>query len=186
MATATTLRGYTTVTIEFVDPRTNKLEMTARQDMTIPGQNGASVTIKAGEHFTAVRSESQGENQWYLVRHVSGCKKCSCPAKKPCKHEKLVAAAHAEHPVHTQAIQPVEVVPPATLVAAEPVVEKAKQPVIVAPVGGRRSTSWFNRIMEERARAVAIHSELLEIRERQEAERLAAPLNGNKAFSILR
>lgn len=79
-------RGYVAVNFSF-DSRTDKVECVARQDMVIEGENGASVSLKKGEKFTAVRAGSLGENMWYIVRQVSGAKKCSCPATKPCKHE---------------------------------------------------------------------------------------------------
>lgn len=83
---ATTTRGYIAISMSF-DARTDKVEITARQDMAIEGTNGASVIIKAGEKFTAVRAASLGENMWYIVRDVVGQKKCTCMSHKPCKHE---------------------------------------------------------------------------------------------------
>lgn len=84
MATAT--RGYIAISMSF-DARTDKVEITARQDLVITGTNGASVSIKAGEKFTVVRAASLGENMWYIVRDVVGQKKCTCMSHKPCKHE---------------------------------------------------------------------------------------------------
>lgn len=85
-----TTRGYVAVQMSF-DARTDKVEMTARQDMTIEGTNGASIRLSKGEKFTAVRAGSLGPDMWYIVRHVSGAKKCSCPATKPCVHEIHIA-----------------------------------------------------------------------------------------------
>lgn len=79
-------RGYVAVNFSF-DSRTDKVECVARQDMVIEGENGASVSLKKGEKFTAVRASSLGENMWYIVRQVSGQKKCSCASTRPCKHE---------------------------------------------------------------------------------------------------
>jgi hypothetical protein len=92
MITRTSKRGYTVVKLEFIDARTEMINITANKDMMIAGENGASVNIKAGETFKAVRAGSLGPDMWYVVRQVSGEKKCSCPAMKPCKHEKLVAS----------------------------------------------------------------------------------------------
>ena len=83
-------RGYVAVNFSF-DSRTDKVECVARQDMVITGENGASVSLSKGEKFTAVRAGSLGKNMWYIVRRVSGAKKCSCPAAKPCVHEIHVA-----------------------------------------------------------------------------------------------
>lgn len=91
VATKSTPRGYVAVNMS-LDSRTDMVECTARKDMTITGEHGASVSLKAGEKFTMVRAASLGENMWYIVRHVSGIKKCSCAASKPCKHEIHVAA----------------------------------------------------------------------------------------------
>jgi hypothetical protein len=85
-------RGYVAVNFSF-DSRTDKVECVARQDMVIEGENGASVSLKKGEKFTAVRAGSLGPDMWYIVRHVSGVKKCSCPATKPCVHEIHVATS---------------------------------------------------------------------------------------------
>ena len=84
-----TNRGYVVVNFSF-DANTDKVLCTANKDMVIESVNGASVSLKKGEKFYAVRSDSLGENMWYIVRFVSGEKKCSCPANKPCKHEKKV------------------------------------------------------------------------------------------------
>jgi hypothetical protein len=91
--TTRAMKKYVAVNFTF-DERTNKVECVANKDMTITGENGAIVTLKKGEKFTAVRAASLGENMWYIVRQVSGEKKCSCPATKPCRHEKLVAAVN--------------------------------------------------------------------------------------------
>jgi len=101
-----TTRGYVAVNFSF-DSRTDKVAMTARKDMTIKGENGAVVTLKQGEKFTAVRAASLGENMWYIVRDVTGEKKCSCAATKPCRHEKLVAAAKVAQSQDKLPVQPV-------------------------------------------------------------------------------
>ncbi len=88
---ATTARGYVAINLGFA-PQTNKVLMTANRDIVISGENGASVSLKKGEKFYAVRSDSLGDGWFYIVRMVSGEKKCSCPAKKPCKHEIAVKA----------------------------------------------------------------------------------------------
>lgn len=82
-----TTRGYTAVKLEYIDPRAEKLTFTAKKDIFIEGANGASVTIKAGEKFYAVRASSLGPNMFYIVRCVPGVKKCSCPSCKVCVHE---------------------------------------------------------------------------------------------------
>jgi hypothetical protein len=100
-----TKRGYVAVNFSF-DSRTDKVECVARKDMVITGENGASISLKAGEKFTAVRASSLGENMWYIVRQLSGAKKCSCPAIKPCKHEKLVTSAKVASPVVSLPVKP--------------------------------------------------------------------------------
>lgn len=81
---------YTAVKCEYIAATTQMLQCTANKDMTIEGKNGAKVELKKGEKFTLVRSDSLGEGWFYIVRQVSGEKKCSCPSHKPCKHEKAV------------------------------------------------------------------------------------------------
>lgn len=90
-----TTRGYTAVKLEYIDPRAEKLTFTAKKDFTIEGENGASVTIKAGEKFYAVRASSLGPNMFYIVRCVPGIKKCSCASTKPCVHEKCVSTGRS-------------------------------------------------------------------------------------------
>lgn len=86
-----TTRGYTAVKLEYIDQRAEKLTFTAKKDIFIEGENGASVTIKAGEKFYAVRASSLGPNMFYIVRCVPGVKKCSCPSCKVCVHEQHVS-----------------------------------------------------------------------------------------------
>jgi hypothetical protein len=81
---------YVIVYLDYVAPETTILPCTANRDMEIAGENGAVVHLRAGEAFDLVRSDSV-ENGWYIVRHVSGEKRCSCPATKPCSHEKASA-----------------------------------------------------------------------------------------------
>ena len=85
---AKTTRGYTAIRIEHIDPRAERLTFTAKKDINIEGVNGASVNIKAGEKFYAVRATSLGDNMFYIVRvAVVGAKKCSCPSTTRCVHE---------------------------------------------------------------------------------------------------
>jgi hypothetical protein len=95
----TTHRPYTAVRIEFVPASIQTLNMTAKRDFTIPGTNGGSITLTKGERFTAVRASSLGHDMWYIVRQVSGLKRCSCPATKPCKHEKLMTINNTTGPL---------------------------------------------------------------------------------------
>jgi hypothetical protein len=141
-----TTRGYVAVNFSF-DTRTDKVECTANKDMTITGENGAQVQLKAGETFTAVRAASLGENMWYIVKHVNGQKKCSCPATKPCRHEKLVVASRVVKCVALSTRQ--------SLNSTE--VERiVRMPVITAPFVKKNT------------------------------DRMAAPLNGNRGFSLMR
>ncbi len=82
-------RGYVAVNLSF-HINTDKVLCTANKAMVITGEYGASISLKKGEKFYAVRAGSLGENMWYIVRMVSGEKKCSCPANKPCVHEVYV------------------------------------------------------------------------------------------------
>jgi hypothetical protein len=102
-----TTKKYVAVNFSF-DTRTNKVECVANKDMVITGENGAQVALKAGEKFTAVRAASLGENMWYIVRQVSGAKKCSCPATKPCRHEKLVVTSTVAKSVDESSISVVK------------------------------------------------------------------------------
>lgn len=97
-----TTRGYVAVNFS-LDARTDKVECVARQDMTIEGKNGASISLSKGEKFTAVRAASLGANMWYIVRDVFGEKKCSCPAMKPCKHEIAVSTGRSLAELQTEA-----------------------------------------------------------------------------------
>jgi hypothetical protein len=85
-----TAMPYIIIYLDYIAPETKLLPCKANKDMTITGENGAIVHLRAGEAFDLVRSDSV-ENGWYIVRHVSGEKRCSCPATKPCIHEKAVA-----------------------------------------------------------------------------------------------
>lgn len=137
MITQATKRGYVAVSMSFASG-TTKVSMTAKKDMTVEGENGASVTLKAGEKFTVVRAASLGENMWYIVRDVIGEKKCTCAAMKPCRHEKLVAGS---------------------------------QPVSV---------------LGEYKMSDEVYEKLAVIAREKQSTMMNAPLNGNKAFSILR
>jgi ribosomal protein L14E/L6E/L27E len=171
-----TTRGYVAVNFSF-DARTDKVTCTARKDMTITGENGASVTLKAGEKFTAVRAASLGENMWYIVRQVSGVKKCSCPATKPCKHEKLVAASKVATPVESMTIRPIEKATEAEAIVAAPKFEN----------GFKHTSNWATAQQEKEQNYIAIRNEMREIRaRREEEERLVAPLNGNRGFRLMR
>src|SRR5579859_6658787 len=94
-----TTSAYTVVSLDVAGAK--MIRCTANKDMTIQGVNGASVELKAGEVFYAYKAESLNEQQgrsdlYYIVRNISGMKKCSCPARKPCKHEIALAAKTAE------------------------------------------------------------------------------------------
>src|SRR5258707_4510476 len=87
-----TTKKYTAVKCDFIALETKMLQCTANKDLVIEGENGATIELKKGERFTLVRSDSLGDGWFYIVRQAHGEKKCSCPATKPCKHEKLAAA----------------------------------------------------------------------------------------------
>jgi len=95
-ATKSTKRGYVAVKFTGVDSRTEMMHCTANKDLTIQGEHGASVALKAGEKFTAVRAGSLGPDMWYIVRNAKGEKKCTCAANKPCKHEIKVASGKSQ------------------------------------------------------------------------------------------
>jgi hypothetical protein len=130
MTTAKTTRGYTAIRIEHIDPRAERLTFTAKKDINIEGVNGASVSIKTGEKFYAVRAASLGNNMFYIVRNVVGAKKCSCPSKTRCVHEVHVATgkplAELKAEVATRA--------KSRKAAQQPVVKATQQPVVVSPV----------------------------------------------------
>jgi hypothetical protein len=150
MATQT---KYTVVKIDFIAAETKMLQCTARKDMVIEGENGASVTLKAGEEFTLVRSDSLGEGWFYIVRQVSGEKKCSCPSHKPCKHEKAVqtvriaicntspvvshVAAIVKQAVEATICKPVEL-------TTVPVVSKSAKPTDIGMRGNINTSRAFS------------------------------------------
>lgn len=85
MTTATT----TTQTIHISHANAQPLiRCTARQDLSEFG-------IRKGETFNLARS-SKNDGTYYIVRfdEWAGCYRCSCPARKPCRHEKA-ASDHA-------------------------------------------------------------------------------------------
>lgn len=90
-------RGYVAIQCDYIAAKTARIACVAKCDMEIKGANGATVSLKAGEAFHLVRSESLGDNWFYIVREVTGEKRCSCPANKPCKHEVSTKAHIAEH-----------------------------------------------------------------------------------------
>lgn len=89
-----TAMPYVIVYLDYIAPETTILPCTANKDMDVHGENGAVVHLKAGEAFDLVRSQSV-PNGWYIVRHVSGEKRCSCPSRKPCGHEEASALRQA-------------------------------------------------------------------------------------------
>ena len=89
-------RGYVAFEMKHIAPSIDMVTMTANKSFSVLGANGAHATIWEGEKFTAVRAGSLGPDMWYIVRNVTGTKKCSCPANKPCKHEIAVQAKQAK------------------------------------------------------------------------------------------
>lgn len=94
-------RGYVAVHVDYISESAQRIACVANKDMTITGEYGATASLKAGEAFYLVRSDSLskrlGKAMFYIVRDVIGEKKCSCPANKPCKHETGLAVHIAEH-----------------------------------------------------------------------------------------
>lgn len=166
----TTTRGYTAVRIDFVDARAEKLSFTAKKDILIQGVNGASVHIKSGEKFTAVRATSLEENMWYIVRQVSGSKKCSCASTKPCKHEKCVATGRSLADLQAESEARAKSRKPAK---AAKVVEPPAPPV-------EQPERWNTPLMEQRARTKA----LADARFGKKRDMLGTPLNGNRGFQL--
>jgi hypothetical protein len=111
--------------------------MTARKDMLVEGTNGASVSIKAGEKFTIVRAGSLGPDMFYIVRNITGEKKCSCLATKPCLHEiyvatgKPLAELRAEARAKSRKPKVAKQVA-APVVVEEPIIPMPAQEVVVA------------------------------------------------------
>jgi hypothetical protein len=169
--TSTMTRGYVAVSLSFA-ASTTKVQMTARKDMVVQGENGASVTLKAGEKFTAVRSASLGPDMWYIVRNVSGEKKCSCPATKPCRHEKLVAT----QPVVETATEEAKVEP------------KQTYRIITVPGTKRERRDLLAEIEAKREDKFKRLGEIAEIKERKRSEdrMMSAPLTTNSGFHLMR
>lgn len=80
-------RGYIAIHCDYIAPTTTMLHCTANKAMHIEGTNGASLDIAVGQKFCLVRSESLGEDMFYIVLKSHVGKKCTCAANKPCKHE---------------------------------------------------------------------------------------------------
>lgn len=140
MTTAKTTRGYTAIRIEHIDPRAERLTFTAKKDIFIEGVNGASVSIKAGEKFYAVRAASLGDNMFYIVRQIVGAKKCSCPSTTRCVHDMHVATGRpldelrAEVEAKAKGRAKSRKAAKTAKVAQQPVVKATQQPVVVPPV----------------------------------------------------
>lgn len=83
----TSSRGYIAFEMRYIGSSIDSVAMTALKTFTVAGENGASVTIEAGEKFHAVRASSLGQDKWYIVRNVTGMKRCTCVSHKPCVHE---------------------------------------------------------------------------------------------------
>ena len=95
-----TTAAYVAVRIDHIAPETTIVPCTANKAIHIEGVNGGVVDLKAGEKFFLHRAASLGENMFYIVRLVAGAKKCTCAAKKPCRHEKAIAARlQSAHPM---------------------------------------------------------------------------------------
>lgn len=140
MATTKTTRGYTAIRIDHIDPRAERLTFTAKKDIFIEGVNGASVSIKAGEKFYAVRAASLGDNMFYIVRQIVGAKKCSCPSTTRCVHDMHVATGkpldelRAEVEAKAKGRAKSRKAAKTAKVAQQPVVKATQQPVVVSPV----------------------------------------------------
>jgi hypothetical protein len=81
-------RGYVVIKIDYLAATTNSIRCTACQDLHLTGTHGAYVDIKAGEIFYLIRSESLGDNLFYIVLTDDyGIRSCSCPATADCKHK---------------------------------------------------------------------------------------------------
>ena len=200
----TAKRGYVAIEVRFAG-ETQRIACVAKVDMHITGTNGASVEIKPGEAYTLVRSESLskelGKTMFYIVRQVSGEKKCSCPAMKPCRHETGLAAHIAEHgpsAMHLRAHQRAAETSKATAMAID-------EPAIAGPVAEHIATEYqglddviltdedeaaSRRIaLVNKAAEEAALKRFAEQQRRRQAEavrRDTAPLNGNRGFSLLK
>lgn len=113
--------AYTAVYMPYIKNATPNsiIRCQAKEDRKIEGVNGASVELKAGEWFYLAASDSLGADMYYIVREVSGAKKCSCPARKPCKHEIKVAAKRQASMAVQPVLEPVVVVQEAEQIIAE-------------------------------------------------------------------
>lgn len=167
-------RGYVAIQCDYVSAATTRIACVAKCDMTIEGTNGASVDLKAGEAFWLVRSESLGENMFYIVREEIGVKRCSCPANKPCKHEtglKAYIAEHGRSPLHLRAR---EIAAEASKAKAAQIAEEAEQ-----------SRDLFAVAAANAAQAGPAIDKALIASTAQSDRRLASTLNGNRGFSLL-
>src|SRR5215813_7519143 len=89
MKKTTTNRPYVAIKCEYVPDNINSIRCTAKKYICIEGVNGGVVSLKAGEVFYLVRSDSLGDNMFYVVRiDERGRPMCSCMATKPCRHER--------------------------------------------------------------------------------------------------
>lgn len=94
--TTSTPRGYVAIRVDFLSPETQSLRCTACKDKHYVGTEGTFVDIKAGEVFYLVRAASLGADMFYIVRLVTGQKRCSCAGNRPCKHELFVASKETQ------------------------------------------------------------------------------------------
>ncbi|MBO0790000.1 MAG: hypothetical protein J2P36_03495 [Ktedonobacteraceae bacterium] len=138
-----------TVKVTFTEQES--IRCVARQDMPEYG-------IKAGDIFYLSRS-SRDNGDYYITRYdeKAACWFCSCPSRKPCRHEKNAGqAAHARR-VRLQQLAAKAVLPSQVAQAAR----TTRQPVITSakPATPRVAASQ---------------------------PRYEAPLNGNRPFSLLR
>ncbi|GCE14216.1 hypothetical protein KTT_41290 [Tengunoibacter tsumagoiensis] len=129
--------------------------------MVVQGTNGAEVHLRFGDVFYLIRSASLGDNMFYVVlADARGAKKCSCPARKPCKHEIKVSDLVAARPSEQRAISSLPTLLP-TLTPRQQ--ERIDLLIDVYPDGPSSDPRQAASSIEERG-----------------------SLNGSRAFSILR
>lgn len=163
-------RGFVAIKVDYIAAATTRIACVANKDMTIKGVNGASVTIKEGEAFWLVRAGSLGADMFYVVREVSGEKKCSCPANKPCKHEVSLAKHIAEHGRPELHLRATEHRAEQSRAKAERIAEESRDLVAVAVDNAAQAGQGIDRALI----ASAVQSE----------RRMTAPINGSRAMSI--
>jgi hypothetical protein len=146
-------------------------------------QDYAPKGLHKGDVVLVIRSDKGAEYTVTLRRNKAHS--CTCPSVKPCYHIKtMVGKENARYATEKAVKMPAqEVVSPKGEEMAEAAVKEAEK--IVTPQFTnlfKRPSRWLSEQIEKQESYREIKAQAREIRERREY----APLNGNRAFSLMR